>query len=120
MKLITLFALFFTQMSFAQINKSTLDSRHQAKIQSALYELCGVSGVITQLDVKEKRIPGDNGVRDMAYEVELEVKSKVDQYIFDTYFFTVYSRYSDSYDHAERTWGSYQVELVVSPDVSCK
>lgn len=50
----------------------------------------------------------------------LTQKCKVDEYIYDTYFFTVYSRYSDSYDHAERTWGSYQVELVISPDVSCK
>ncbi|MBY0553632.1 hypothetical protein K2P97_03830 [bacterium] len=107
------FLLLLSQISSAAIKFSAYDLRHQEAIEKAIIGNCGVNGVIIQLSSLESPIKVDQGIIDFNYVTEIMVRQGVDQYQFDEYPVTVYSSYSDNYDHSTQNWGVYHVTKVV-------
>lgn len=111
--LLVVFVLLLSQISSAEIKFSAYDKRHQEAITKAITSNCGINGVVIQLSSLEAPVKVDQGIIDFDFITEIMVRQALDQYQFDEYPVTVYSSYSDHYDHSAQNWGRYQVTKVV-------
>ncbi len=112
MKMFVLFFALFMQQAFASIPNSKLEPRHQRVVAQAIIDKCFYYSDIKELSSRFEVIQIDQGIRDLAYISEYEVRVWVDQGIFDDYRVIVQSYYADHYDHQSQNWGHYSVESV--------
>ena len=115
-KLLVIAALCASHSAPAAIENSNLEPRHQTLIKNAVYNSCGLSGVVEQTANQEEVIFVDQGIRDVKYTTTLAVKVGVDQYMYDEYSVIVKSEYADMYDHVSKNWGVYSIENVFCYD----
>jgi hypothetical protein len=106
-------ALFFTIAAQSEILSSHYDERHQALLESAILESCGVSGQITQKSSDETSEVVDNGQRDIYYTTKFELTVRVDQNLYDTYYITAKSAKYDYFDHESGEMGKYVIESIL-------
>lgn len=110
-KAFTLFALFISVNTQAEILNTTLEQRHASLIEEAIAKNCGVYNLVeVKTDVEEIRV--DNGITDKKFESLFVGLKRLDQNIFDQYQVTVKSEYADAYDHEARDWGIFSVTNV--------
>lgn len=106
-------ALFLGATAQAEISNSKYDVRHQALLEKAIFNACGVGyGRLTQLSSTETEHRVDQGVIDLYFTTKLEMTVKVDQGVYDTYRVTTQSAMYSAYDHEAKDWGIYAVESV--------
>ncbi len=107
MRQFALVCLFLSQHSFAAISGSAYEARHIQVIEKAIVEKCGLAThALAQLSSQETPVQVDNGIRDIYYATVLQTENGTQIKVQSTYF--------DSYDHQDKTWGSYIVQ-----DVTC-
>lgn len=117
---LSILLLSFTAISsFAQLQSSVLDSRHQTVIANAVSQRCGVIASLIQLSNITTPIKIDQGITDFNYETELVARVRIDQGQYDEYKIKVFSHYSDAFDHSSRNWGSFSVQTIQSTDLTC-
>lgn len=108
-------AALFSFSTFASLENSKLELRHQDLIEKSIIEKCGLTrGMIYEVNTKVTELKIDQGITDYQFETLFEVHIRLDQNIFDEYEITIKSAYSDSYDHSSREWGIYSIESVSS------
>lgn len=93
-------------------NQAALETRHYDLIVKNINEVCGSFRGLQVVNVEKETIRVDQGIIDANYVTTLVGEQRMDQNIFDEYTITVYSSYSDSYDHSAKDWGSYSVDSV--------
>jgi hypothetical protein len=103
----------------ATIDESTLDPRHQAAIEAAIQNSCGLSGHMIQVEHFERPVRIDSGIIDYTFTTVVVVRVGIDQYNYDEHRVAVESEYSDSYDHKLRDWGTYSVKSVFLTNRRC-
>lgn len=114
MKKITYFLGFFIATSaWAQLQNSTYEPQHQELIEKTVMGQCSHAGTLFVVTESEKIISVDQGIQDKEFITELAFRSSSDQFSSDKSRVTVYSKYSDAYDHTHKIWGSYQISKVV-------
>lgn len=111
-KTLLILALTITNTSFAAIDNSKYEDRHQTTIEEAISKNCGNFRDLVQLESTEEVIVVDQGIRDVKFKTVLSGLQRLDQNIFDRYTITVESNYADMYDHQSKEWGSYSVDSV--------
>ena len=115
MKQITLFTVVVlaSSMSMAKIQNSQLKLRHQNEIENAAIKACNPRKArVVEISTISTPVQIDQGVTDYLYKTDLEVYSAYDQNLEDRYTVTVWSYYTDGYDHGTKQWGSYSIERV--------
>lgn len=111
-KVLVVLSLALSQVSFAAITGSTLESRHATIVEKAIVENCGYFRDLTELSSKKTLIHVDNGITDAKFTTVLTGLQRLDQNIFDKYTITVESEYADMYDHSAQDWGAFSVTSV--------
>ena len=110
MKKILLTALIcLSQASFAEIKNSQNTARHQAVIEKAIRQKCGIMINLTELSQEVEIIHIDQGITDMIFTTVLSGEQREDETVFNDYKIFVQSEYTDMYDHNEKDWGAYSV-----------
>lgn len=111
--ILILIGLLAGSVSFAQIEDSKLDIRHQELIEKALIEKCSISrGFIKEVSTQKEEIRVDQGITDVKYNSRFEVHIRLDQMIFDVYDVIVKSSYYSMYDHASKNWGVFEIDEI--------
>ena len=97
----------------ASILGSELEHDHQLLIQEGIEKSCQVKPFsLEQISSQETIVRIDQGIRDVYFTTQLEMKVKIDQGVFDTFKVVVKSALFDHYDHANKRWGAYAIESV--------
>lgn len=106
----TLLALNITAQ--ADVLNSDLDPVHQKLISEAVVAKCHLNGDLTFISSSSSVHVVDQGVRDTYFTTTFETLDSYDQNMSDKYLVTVNSVKWDQYDHVNKNWGAYSVELV--------
>ena len=96
------------QISIAGMTTNTYELEHQTQIAEAIKQKCNVDGAMQITSSTEQSVSVDNGITDIYYTTEVQVREKMDQF-YSTTMATVKSVKSDMYDHKTKNWGSYSV-----------
>lgn len=110
-KLILCLTVLASQASFAKIENSNHEVRHQALIEKAIEETCGPAFDLRQEDVRTEIIRVDQGITDKKFVTTISGQIVYDQVVLP-HTITVRSEYADMYDHANKDWGVYTVTSV--------
>lgn len=108
--ILSLITLCLSLSSFAGIQNSNLDPRHETAIEKAVYAQCNVrnleiSEISSQLDWSE--------VGDEFFAIKLNGTHRIDQAVFVDYTVEVKSVMWSAYDHQAKEWGFFEVQSVL-------
>lgn len=97
----------------ANILGSEMESEHQILIKEEIVKVCQVNPFsLVQVKSEESVVSVDQGIHDVYFTTQLEMKVKIDQGVFDTYKVLVKSARFDQYDHKNKRWGAYAIESI--------
>lgn len=108
--ILSLVTLCLSLSSFAGIQNSNLDPRHEMAIENAVYAQCNVrnlevSEISSQVDWSE--------VGDEFFAIKLNGTHRIDQGQYDNYTVEVKSVMWSAYDHQAKEWGYFEVQSVL-------
>lgn len=106
--------LIMTQFCLATeiLPKSKLDPRLQQLVVQTIKKASSRNTVVEEMASRVSPIHIDQGVIDQKIDVQVLVLNRVDQMLYDEYICDLEIYYSDSYNHTQKNWGSYEVRAV--------